>query len=271
MVHLLKASNCLLLSTDKKKKESVWRDDPCYKFVYSLKGTMQYQSRRNDLLLHEREFLVFNPHDEHKQLAVEDHKFLIELDAAFLHGAASASGQNELYFAQGAQKNPLVDQWVQFVHQFMGIEEEQGSRSSEVFLEHSFAQLSLLLAQSAPGTHTSDLVTQPYRSIQPAVFQVMETLKDDFEHAWSLDEMAALLDMSKFQFAHLFKQTVGVSPYSWLQLYRIVRSQELLLHTHRTITDIAVSCGFSSVSVYNQLFRRLYGVPPGFFRRNNAQ
>ncbi|MGJ9460710.1 helix-turn-helix transcriptional regulator [Oceanobacillus sp. CF4.6] len=98
----------------------------------------------------------------------------------------------------------------------------------------------------------------------------MEALKDDYQHAWSLDEMVALLDISKFQFAHLFKEKVGVSPYSWLQLYRLVRTQDLLLHTQRNITDIAISCGFSSVSVYNQLFKRLYGFPLSFFRINNS-
>ena len=269
MTTLVEASNCLLLSTDQKKSESLWRNDPCYKFMFSLKGSMDYQSRRNDLSLAENEFMVFNPHDEHRQLAVDDHKFLVELDSAFLNEATAAiSGiQADLFFAQITQKTPLVEQWVHFVQQYILLEGEAGSVSSNVFLEHSFAQLSLSLTKSAIGTHTSDLITDPFRSIQPALIQVMASLKDDYQHAWSLDEMAAILDISKFQFAHLFKEKIGVSPYSWLQLYRLVRSQDLLLHTRRTITDIAISCGFSSIGVYNLLFKRLYGFPPSFFRQ----
>lgn len=254
MTTMMQASNCFLLSTDQKKSESLWRNDPCYKFLFSLKGSMNYQSRRNDFWLMENEFMVFNPHDEHRQLAVDDHKFLIELDVAFLNEATVAiSGiQGNLFFAQTTQKNPLVEQLVHFVQQYMLLEGEAGSVSSKVFLEHSFAQRSLLLARSAIGTHSSDLITDPY------------------QHAWTLEEMAALLGVSKFQFAHLFKEKIGASPYSWLQLYRLVRSQELLLHTKRTITDIAHSCGFSSVGVYNQLFKRLYGFPPSFFRQRHS-
>lgn len=268
MPTLMEASNCLLLSTDQKKSESHWRNDPCYKFMFSLKGAMNYQSRRNDFSLMENEFLIFNPHDEHRQLAVDDHKFLVELDVAFLNEATTAISniQGDFFFAQTTQKNPLVEQWVHFVQQYVLLEGEAGSASSEVFLEHSFAQISLLLAKSAIGTHTSDLITDPFRAVQPALVQVMGSLKDDYQHAWTLEEMAALLGIGKFQFAHLFKEKIGVSPYSWLQLYRLVRSQELLLHTKRTITDITHSCGFSSVSVYNQLFKRLYGFPPSFFR-----
>ncbi|WKA52680.1 AraC family transcriptional regulator [Planococcus liqunii] len=268
MTTLVEASNCLLLSTDQKKSEGLWRNDPCYKFLFSLKGFMNYQSNRNEFSLMEKEFMVFNPHDEHRQLAVDDHKFLVELDAAFLNEATAAIAniQGDLFFAQTTQKHPLVEQWVHFVQQYMLLEGEAGSPSSEVFLEHSFAQLSLLLVKSAIGTHTSDLNTDPFRAVQPALIQVVAALKDDYQHAWTLEEMAALLGISKFQFAHLFKEKIGVSPYSWLQLYRLVRSQELLLHTKRTITDIVHSCGFSSVSVCNQLFKRLYGFPPSFFR-----
>ena len=272
MTTLVEASNCLLLSTDQKKSESLWRNDPCYKFMFSLKGSMNYQSRRNDFSLMENEFMVFNPYDEHRQIAVDDHKFLVELDSAFLNEATAAISviRENLFFAQTMQRNPLIEQWVHFVQQYIMLEGQGGSRSSEVFLEHSFAQLSLLLVKTTIGIHTSDLITQPFHSIQPALVHVMEALKDDYQHVWSLDEMAALLDISKFQFAHLFKEKIGVSPYSWLQLYRLVRSQELLLHTERTITDIAHSCGFSSVGVYNQLFKRLYGFPPSFFRKSNS-
>ena len=96
----------------------------------------------------------------------------------------------------------------------------------------------------------------------------MNTLKDDYQHAWSLDEMAAILHISKFQFAHLFKEVVGVSPYSWLQLYRIIRSQDLLLSYTSNHYRYCHLLWVSSVDVYNQLFKRLYGFPPSIFRKS---
>lgn len=272
MAIIMEASDCLLLSTNLKKSESLWRDDPCFKFMFSLKGSMHYQSNRNDLTIEDQEFIVFNPHDGHRQLAVDDHKFLVELDAAFLKEAVRAITGNdrELYFAQTSQKNPLIEKWVHFVQQYVMLEKESGNGSSEIFLEHSFAQLSLLLTKTAIGTHTPDITTDPFRTVQPALFQVMAALKDDYQHAWTLDEMAAILDISKFQLAHQFKERIGVSPYSWLQLYRLVRAQELLTQTNRTITDIAYDCGFSSISSFNQLFKRLYGFSPRIFRQEGS-
>ncbi|MEZ0480363.1 helix-turn-helix domain-containing protein [Planococcus sp. SSTMD024] len=269
MAIIMEASECLLLSTDLKKSESLWRDDPCFKFMFSFKGSMHYQSSRNDLTIADQEFIVFNPHDGHRQLAVDDHKFLVELDGSFLKEAAMAITGNgrELHFAQTPQKNPLIEQWVHFVQQFVMLEMESGNGSSEIFLEHSFAQLGLLLTKTAIGTHTADMATDPFRTVQPALVQVMAALKNDYQHAWTLDEMAAILGISKFQLAHLFKEKIGVSPYSWLQLYRLVRAQELLIQTNRSVTDIAYTSGFSSIGSFNQLFKRLYGFSPRMFRQ----
>lgn len=270
MKTLLEMSGCLLLSTNQKKVESLWRDDPCYKFIFSLKGSMRYQSKRNDLFLHEHEFIVFNPSEEHRQMAVEDHKFLVELDASFLNEAVSSItvGQRDIFFAQFIQKNPLVTQWVQFIYSYIQMEEQSENKGLSIFLDHTFTQLSVVLARAAVSTQSTDFITQPFSSVQPALAQVMAALKNDYQHPWSLEEMASILHISKFQFAHLFKEAIGVSPFSWLQIYRLVRSQELLLYTNQKIMNIALGCGFSSVAVYNQLFKRLYGFAPSFFRKS---
>ena len=270
MAIILQASDCLLLSTDKKKKESLWRDDSCYKFIFSLKGAMHYQTKRQELTLQENDFMIFNPHTEHKQLAAEDHKFLIELNpVSFNEAAYSITGMtHDMLFAECIQRHPLISQWVQLIQHYIQLEERDGSPASPLFLEHSFAQLFLLLVQAAVGTHTVDRRADPFLSVHPAIARVMKALKDDYQHSWRLDEMAEIIGISKYQFAHLFKQVTGVSPFSWLQLYRIIRSQDLLLHTNKNITEIAVSCGFSSMAVYNQLFKRLYGFSPRMFRKS---
>lgn len=64
--------------------------DHCYKFIYSVNGTMTYQTNRSQISLDEQQFIVFNPHDEHKQLALENTKFLIEIEPSFLNRAARA-------------------------------------------------------------------------------------------------------------------------------------------------------------------------------------
>jgi len=264
---LLENNNGVFLFKKDFSQESNWRSDDCYKFIYSLKGTIDYQTNRSQFTLNNNQFILFNPEDEHKQLAIDDRKFLIELNPSFLHEISQAlyPVHNDIQFALGTQKNSQISNWVRFVLDFTQLEKDD-TNSMEIFLEHSFTQLALMLLKSAVGTHTQDINLNTYKTIDPQIYKTILALKEDYHHSWTLDEMAKVANLSKFQFAHYFKDILGISPYSWLQIYRVVRSQEMLTKTNKTVLKIAMHCGFSSVTVYNQLFKRLYGITPGAFR-----
>lgn len=264
---LLENNNGVFLYKKDFSQESNWRSDDCYKFIYSLMGTIDYQTNRSQIALNNQQFILFNPQDEHKQLAIDDRKFLIELNPSFLNEVSQAlyPVHNDIQFATSTQKNSQISNWVKFVLDFAQLEKDD-IRSMDIFLEHSFTQLALMLLKSAVGTHTQDINLNTYKTIDPQIHKTILALKEDYQHSWTLDEMAKIAGLSKFQFAHYFKDILGISPYSWLQTYRVVRSQEMLKKTNKTVLKIAMDCGFSSVTVYNQLFKRLYGITPGTFR-----
>ncbi|MGE7943567.1 AraC family transcriptional regulator [Lysinibacillus xylanilyticus] len=250
---LLENNNGVFLLKKDFCQESNWRSDDCYKFIYSLKGTIDYQTNRSQITLNNQQFILFNPQDEHKQLAIDDSKFLIELNPSFLSEVSQAlyPVHNDIQFATSIQKSSQISNWVKFVLDFAKLEKDD-TRSMEIFLEHSFTQLVLMLLKSAVGTHTQDININTYKTIDPQIYKTILALKEDYQHSWTLDEMARVARLSKFQFAHYFKDILGISPYSWLQTYRVVRSQEMLKKTNKTILKIAMDCGFSSVTVYNQ-------------------
>ena len=49
---------------------------------------------------------------------------------------------------------------------------------------------------------------------------------------------------------------------------RFVEAQSLLIHTDRTISEIASSLGYDAQSHFNQQFSRHVGMPPGEFRKH---
>ncbi|RJG23172.1 AraC family ligand binding domain-containing protein [Paenibacillus thiaminolyticus] len=117
----------------------------CYKFIYSTNGSMTYQTNRNLISLNEQQFLLLNPHDEHKQLALENTKFLIEIEPSFLNRAARAisSLHFDVQFAFCTQSHPSLTKWVQFVLDYVQLEEDENSESMGLFLEHSFSQYTI--------------------------------------------------------------------------------------------------------------------------------
>jgi AraC-like DNA-binding protein len=270
---LISRPNGLLLSRSDIILERNWRYDNCYKFIYSTKGRTDYQTKTQDISLHDQQYMILNPYDEHKQVAFEKEKFLVELDPFFLKEIKDSIYPNDpldIQFIFQIQRHPQFSQWVTFTKDYLLLnQKEEIDSSNDIFLDHSLVQLALLLVKYGIGSHTYDFSVSYIKKASLQVFSVLQAMKEDYQHQWTLEEMAKVAHLGKYQFAHLFKEIVGISPYSWLQLYRIIRSQELLRRTQKSVLDIALECGFSSVSVFNQLFKRLYGITPGVFRQKN--
>lgn len=259
----------VFLLKDDFNQEGNWRTDNSYKFIYTLDGTIAYETNRTQFTLDEQQFILFNPNDEHKQLSMNGKKFLIELNPSLVNEIAKFLSpiHYDILFASYKKQSLQLTNWVQFILQYIQSEADKNREATELFLDHSFTQLALLLVKSVIGIHSQDVDLDTYSVIRPELFKTIQALKEDYQHPWTLDEMASISGLSKFQFAHYFKEIIGISPYSWLQMYRVIRSQEMLKNSNKTILTIAMQCGFSSVGSFNQLFKRLYGITPVDFRK----
>ncbi|MDR1420094.1 MAG: helix-turn-helix domain-containing protein, partial [Treponema sp.] len=57
------------------------------------------------------------------------------------------------------------------------------------------------------------------------------------------------------------------SIFDYLLHFRIRQSLSLLADKTSSITDVALASGFSTVSYYGEIFKRLLGMSPGEYRR----
>ena len=88
-----------------------------------------------------------------------------------------------------------------------------------------------------------------------------------FREPMTLQEIADALNVSTYYMAHVFKDMSGYAPMTYLQKRRIGEAQTLLIHTNKTISEIACSLGYDAQSHFNQQFSRHVGMAPGEFRR----
>lgn len=101
---------------------------------------------------------------------------------------------------------------------------------------------------------------------QRQLLQVLDYINDHLSQDIKLADLAALLDMSQFHFSHLFKQSLGTSPYQYLLQQRIERAKQFLKQSDRAITEVAFLCGFNSHSHLSKQFRQLTGMTPKVYR-----
>jgi AraC family transcriptional regulator len=85
-----------------------------------------------------------------------------------------------------------------------------------------------------------------------------------------ISELAGLIGLSQFHFIRAFKHSVGLSPYQYVLSERISVAKEMLSESDLSVADVALAVGFSGASQLNRVFRKLIGVTPTAFRRENG-
>ncbi|MEM9587945.1 MAG: AraC family transcriptional regulator [Planctomycetota bacterium] len=83
-----------------------------------------------------------------------------------------------------------------------------------------------------------------------------------FDQPLTVVELADACDMSLRTFQVNFTEQMKRSPKSYLQHSRIQAAAAMLVQKDRSITEIALTCGFNSISSFNRTFKRVHGLSP---------
>ena len=100
--------------------------------------------------------------------------------------------------------------------------------------------------------------------------RVKEFVDAQISNDITISDLAAVAGLSQFHFIRAFKDSVGRSPYQYVLSERISVAKELLLKRDLSIDDVALAVGFSGASQLNRVFRKLIGVTPTVYRRENG-
>lgn len=104
---------------------------------------------------------------------------------------------------------------------------------------------------------------------------MMKRITDNMEHSFAAEydaqAYAAMLNISVSRFNHLFKESMGRSPYAYYLNLRIENAVSLLEDTDMKIKEIARQCGFEDPLYFAQVFKRMRGMTPTGYRRLNGR
>jgi transcriptional regulator GlxA family with amidase domain len=91
----------------------------------------------------------------------------------------------------------------------------------------------------------------------------------DRTYAQPLDipSLARIAYVSEAHFIRTFRATFGETPHRYLQRRRVERSMFLLRETDRSVTDICLDVGFTSLGTFSRTFREILGESPTDYRQ----
>jgi transcriptional regulator GlxA family with amidase domain len=79
-------------------------------------------------------------------------------------------------------------------------------------------------------------------------------------------DLARAAGLSPAHFSREFRKTFGESPHAYLLTRRLERAAALLRNTDRSVADVCMAVGFTSVGSFTTSFSRLFGKSPTAYR-----
>ena len=99
------------------------------------------------------------------------------------------------------------------------------------------------------------------------MLRVRDAMDHTFVEPLDLTALARIAHVSERHLIRAFRATFGETPHRYLQRRRVERAMYLLRETDRSVTDVCLNVGFSSLGTFSRTFADIVGESPTAHRR----
>ena len=98
------------------------------------------------------------------------------------------------------------------------------------------------------------------------MLRARDAMDRHFAEPLDIPALAAIALVSEAHFIRTFRATFGETPHRYLQRRRVERAMAMLVSTDRSVTDVCMAVGFSSLGTFSRTFRDIVGQSPKEYR-----
>jgi AraC-like DNA-binding protein len=102
------------------------------------------------------------------------------------------------------------------------------------------------------------------------IARVREFIEKNLHSNIDTRDLSAVAQRSPAHFSRSFKQAFGESPHAYVIKRRLERACHLMVTTPESLSDIALSAGFSDQAHFCRRFQRAFGQSPSIWRRHHT-
>lgn len=224
---------------------------PHAQFVLALEGAMEMEVAGRAARLHS-DYCAFVPTGVlHSQLAEKESRFLVvncaESDVG-LPLAAHLAGR--IFLPVG----PAARQLLAFA---------ESARQQNLPLETLSAHWARLLVAS--------LAPQALAAVDSRLAKLILSVENSLDLPWTVPAMADKAGLSQSRLYALFQEKFKSTPQDWLAGLRVNKARQWLAETDMTIAEMAQRLGYSDQSALTRAMRRLAGVTPAAYRKEQQE
>jgi transcriptional regulator GlxA family with amidase domain len=99
------------------------------------------------------------------------------------------------------------------------------------------------------------------------MLRARDVMDRDYAQPLDVPTLARVAHVSEAHFIRTFRATFGETPNRYLQRRRVERAMFLLRTSDRSVTDVCLDVGFTSLGTFSRVFTEVVGEPPSVYRR----
>ena len=240
-----------------------------------LSGAMQVDMQKKSLIIKTGDMLIINSNVPHSSKSIEKNtqQMLFQSDISlmyinpleniqypnlysFLNRAANA-----YYFLPNRTKeNKELSRYLLNIY----TEIKNKKEMFETYVRGYLNLFSACLNRNQILTVNNDFINSKTLT---KIFPIIDYIDKNYSSAISLNNISAATHLNEYYLCRLFKAATGQTVFNYLNHIRICEAQNLLTKTSLSITDIALSVGFSNAARFDESFKKITGITPLKYRR----
>ena len=150
----------------------------------------------------------------------------------------------------------------------VGVRESSESRPGA---QSTLAKLAELMFVEAMRRHVESLPAEGHGWLaalrDTQIGRALALLHDAPEHAWTVDELARQVALSRSVLATRFVSLVGESPMHYLTRWRLSLAARALRSGDEALSRVAERSGYETDAAFSRAFKREFGLPPTAWRK----
>lgn len=246
-----------------------------YELYYLLEGQRYYFIDRQTYLVKAGDVVMIKPNQIHKtSMAGESYhnRILLQIKGQVMEPFLKASGMGgmDAVYTEDAmilsipkeERNGVES----LLHQIRK-EIQERQRQYEVGVKLKLTELFLALLRCQKKTPFLEENQKAQTWKHQKVHEVAEYLLNHPETEESLEELAKRFYISKSYLSRIFREVTSFTVNEYKNINRIKKSQQLLLHSSYSVTEISELLGFENLTYYERVFKKYTAITPLKYRK----
>lgn len=234
---------------------------------FLLKGRVKYFIDNKTFLINEGDLIIVpknSLHSTDSETYLYNERLLISFgDNLYSQSVATCLQElfNDKIIHIPKEKLPLIE------NMFYKIESEyKGNRKNgDILIKLYISELICYLHRYRYSNDIDEHI------IDKLIQQVAQYINDNFEKEITLSSLSRIFGISESHLSRCFKLSTGTCISEYINYVRINHAEWLLKNKHLPITEIAIRCGFNDSSYFASVFKKLKGITPYKFSKNNIE